>query len=90
MSVKISRSGLGVDQTWQDVTGSRAGATTYTNSSGKPIEVMIQTGTGSGTTPTVNGLALGTVAISSSGVFIVPPNGTYSISAMPSKWWELR
>jgi hypothetical protein len=33
--------GLGVNQTWQGVTGSRAIGTTYTNSTGKPITVTI-------------------------------------------------
>ena len=34
--------GLGVNQTWQNVTGSRVSGTTYTNSTGKPIFVSIQ------------------------------------------------
>jgi hypothetical protein len=33
--------GIGVGQTWTDVTGSRAIGTTYTNSTGKPIQVSI-------------------------------------------------
>ncbi len=32
---------VGVGQTWQDVTASRAKATTYTNSTGKPVEVNV-------------------------------------------------
>jgi len=32
---------IGVGQTWQDVTSSRAKNTTYTNSTGKPIQVFI-------------------------------------------------
>jgi hypothetical protein len=34
--------GIGISQTWQNVTGSRALGTTYTNSSGKPIQVHVQ------------------------------------------------
>jgi hypothetical protein len=34
--------GIGIGQTWQSVTGSRALGTTYTNSSGKPIQVHVQ------------------------------------------------
>jgi hypothetical protein len=34
--------GLGVGQTWQDVTASRVSGTTYTNSTGKPIQVNFQ------------------------------------------------
>jgi hypothetical protein len=33
---------IGVGQTWQNVTGSRALGTTYTNTSGKPIQVHVQ------------------------------------------------
>jgi hypothetical protein len=33
---------IGVGQTWTNVTGSRALGTTYTNSSGKPIQVHVQ------------------------------------------------
>lgn len=33
--------GLGVGQTWQNLTGSRIANTTYTNTTGKPIEVYI-------------------------------------------------
>jgi hypothetical protein len=32
---------IGVGQTWQNVTGSRAAGTTYTNSTGKPIQIII-------------------------------------------------
>lgn len=34
---------FGIGQTWQDVTASRALATTYTNSTGKPITVIVST-----------------------------------------------
>ena len=33
--------GIGVGQTWQNVTGSRSAGTTYTNSTGKPISVSL-------------------------------------------------
>jgi len=36
-----TQSGIGWNQTWQDVTSSRASNTTYTNSTGKPIMVSI-------------------------------------------------
>ena len=43
--------GIGVNQSWQDVTGSRALTTTYTNSTGKPIilNINISAGAVSGT-----------------------------------------
>jgi len=33
----------GVGQAWSNVTGSRAGSTTYTNSTGRPIQVLVTT-----------------------------------------------
>jgi hypothetical protein len=37
----LSASSLGMGQTWQSVTGSRAAATNYTNSTGRPIQVVV-------------------------------------------------
>ncbi len=34
---------IGVGQTWQDVTSSRASGVTYTNSTGKPITAVVNT-----------------------------------------------
>ena len=92
--------GIGVSQTWTDVTSSRAAGTTYTNSTGKPIQVFINMGTsGGGTcTMTVGGLSLGgsiVVANNSSIVlsFIVPNSTTYVLTVSGSsvtKWTELR
>jgi hypothetical protein len=42
-------SGLGVGQTWQNVIGSRALNTYYTNTTGKPIQLAVQSTTISGT-----------------------------------------
>lgn len=42
-------SGIGVGQTWQNVTGSRAAGTAYQNTTGKPIMVHIQTASSSTT-----------------------------------------
>lgn len=36
---------IGVGQTWQDVTASRNAGVTYTNSTGKPIQVIVRMGT---------------------------------------------
>lgn len=38
---------IGVDQTWQDVSGSRAHTTSYQNTTGKPIQVAIADSSGS-------------------------------------------
>lgn len=94
-------SSLGYGQTWQSVTGSRAAATTYYNTTGKPIAVSIMSnGTQASLQITVNGVIAsspqwGGAANSStqSGFVIVPPGGSYSASISGgniSAWSELR
>jgi hypothetical protein len=96
---------IGVGQTWQNVTGSRAAGTTYTNSTGKPIFISVH-GTGSPTngvmSMTVDGVSLGQQgsAAVSSGVFystmtaIVPNGSTYKADNVNGwtlvSWAELR
>jgi len=95
--------GIGVGQTWTNVTASRATGTTYTNSTGKPIMVVV--------TPVASGSLIGTFNISGSAVgvvqftpsgggggspfFYIIPNGvTYSVTNNANFninfWWELR
>jgi hypothetical protein len=97
--------GIGIGQTWQDVTGSRSAGTTYTNSTGKPIFISVA-GSGSpnagAMSMTVDGVLLGTQgsAAVSSGVFyatmtaIVPNSSTYRVDNVNSwslgRWVELR
>jgi hypothetical protein len=97
--------GIGIGQTWQDVTGSRAAGTTYTNSTGKPIFISVF-GTGSPNSGvmsmTVDGVSLGQQgsAAVSSGVFystmtaIVPNGSTYRVNSVNNwslgSWAELR
>jgi len=84
---------VGVGQTWQDVTASRVSGTTYTNSTGKPIQVLVtmnQSLAGSGnTTIVVGGITIvnstyqsnatgGSQPISFS--FIVPNSATYTLT----------
>ena len=80
--------GIGVNQTWQDVTASRSAGVTYTNTTGKPIYVSIKarsTGAGAILALTVNGIEIGHITASASNVYhggqvtAVVPNGvTYS------------
>lgn len=86
---------MGVGQTWQDMTSSRAIGSTYTNSTGAPLYVAILGGYSTGATITVNGYSFG--ASTSGGQiglfnFIVPPSHTYSITGLSplTKWSELR
>jgi hypothetical protein len=83
---------IGYGQTWQDVTGSRAFGVTYTNTTGRPIFVIV-----TGTTPssangaftlTVDGVVVATNGIVGNGgnsgqhrlptSAIVPPGSSYS------------
>lgn len=92
---------LGLGQTWQVVTGSRALGSTYTNSSMRPRFVMVSLTCPTGGAPviTVAGVNIGQVVgnsntgtIAGSGYFIVPPGATYSVSsagASLSTWSEL-
>jgi len=92
---------LGIGQTFQDMTASRALGTTYTNTTARPILVAITVTYGSGTTMT---MMIGGVSIPADGshaaterttnTFIIPPGMTYSYSTSGGdtlyKWAELR
>jgi hypothetical protein len=96
--------GLGVNQTWQDVTGSRAMGTTYTNSTGKPIQICInmaisltsQSGTATLTiSSTVISIYTSQYSNKQATNHIIPNGGTYSIaqsggSMTIERWMELR
>ena len=96
---------FGIGQTWQDVTASRALGTTYTNTTGRPIEVSISLPDTVSQSPTVT-INVGGVNIlinkyddgggvsSFSNSFVVPIGATYRISVNISvpitTWAELR
>jgi hypothetical protein len=85
---------IGISQTWQNVTGSRASGTSYTNSTTRPISVCVSGGTNSSgqgiTSVVVGGVTISkghtsSQAVSntfyiSTGAFIVPPGSTYSVT----------
>lgn len=93
-------SGLGITdaivdgQTWQNVTASRAVATTYYNTTNRPITVMVGVVNSStqnaAIIPVVNGITLPTNggnngnagATYGSATFIVPPAGSYSVTSI--------
>ena len=89
-TVALTADVLGVGQAWTDVTGSRVFGTTYTNSTTKPITVIVGTqAAGAGVyyvTPTVGGVALprhgsnSSVGSYLSLTFIVPAGATYSVA----------
>lgn len=95
---------IGVDQSWQNVTGSRSINTTYTNTSSNPRMVSISLPDTNNQTPTVSVLVGGVTIMSlnyDSGSnfgahaysFIVPSGATYRVnltSGTVSIWSELR
>jgi hypothetical protein len=95
---------IGVGQTWQDVSGSRAVGTTYTNSTGKPIMVAVTYTCSSANTVqglTISGASVYAAAIQAlanyaSGFSLMVPNGaTYVILTNGGTltlvtWYELR
>jgi hypothetical protein len=88
---------IGVGQTWTDVTASRAYGTTYTNSTGKPIFVFVQSaGASSSSAATVAGViaaAANTTSTASVVYFIVPNGATYVVTIVGTslqRWGELR
>jgi hypothetical protein len=87
-------SAIGVGQTWQDLSGSRTFGTTYTNSTGKPILVMINANgarvTGSFTIDSVT-LSISNIDFTQPYTFIVPNGSTYSFNLGSLVFWaELR
>lgn len=93
---------FGVGQTWQDVTGSRALATTYTNTTGKLIQVSViiqdsnnadnlnffVNGSAVISMPDIGGGAAGFQQLT----ITVPPTQTYRLETanLIHSWWELR
>lgn len=86
---------IGVNQTWQNVTSSRASGTTYTNSTGRPIMVLVTTNNNSNTVCNVAGTQItngGNSPSYTNATFIVPNGSTYSVTAGSgiTYWAELR
>lgn len=96
---------LGVDQTWQNMSGSRAFGTTYTNSGTKPICFTFQISSatsGSTLTTVVGGVTLsvananlGSAYVNNWPIVVVPAGATYSVSISYGSiaylsWSELR
>ena len=101
-TVNSLNAGIGVNQTWTDVTASRAIGTTYTNSTGKPIMVAISYTNSAGAT--VQGLVIGGVTVyaagsevgNGSGFSLLVPNGLTYVTTTNGgtmtkvTWYELR
>ena len=102
----VSGGFLGIGQTWQYVTASRVLGTTYTNTSGKPIQISVTLyATANNSSPVVN-LLIGGVVSQIGGSYgahtycymsmIIPSGVTYSVTSTGTggytltKWYELR
>lgn len=97
-----SLSRLGVGQTWSDVSGSRAFGTTYTNSTGRPIQVSItishavsdSTDFLIGGSIVASGTAGAQTGEKTTYCHIIPNGQTYRVNITLggptiSQWWEL-
>ena len=92
--------GIGYGQTWQDVTASRALATDYTNSTGKPIQISctVRIGTDAWGQIMIDGVKVASSRQNGiSGYYdcllsaIVPDGGIYSLTGTSLQFWsELR
>ena len=95
---------LGDNQTWQDMTASRAASTTYTNATGRPIVISVTSYRGSGSGINRVQLSVGGQVVAQNfgmeatqdtavtAYAVVPPGATYSAGVVTSlsKWMELR
>jgi hypothetical protein len=76
----VQNMGLGWGQSWANVTGSRSAGTTYTNSTGKPIVVVIGIGDDNQSAYIyVNGVATAKFGYQISATTVVPNGSTYYI-----------
>jgi len=96
---------IGMGQSYQDMTASRASGVTYTNSTGRTIAITAWSTTGGITNQLANGFVNGVLIVSNSlysngpgysafAYFLVPPGATYRIdfgnAGVSTKWYELR
>lgn len=90
---------LGVGQSWVNQTAVRSSGVTYTNDTGRPIQVLISftlAGAGQSAQITVNGAPFplqssGGAAWMSNFSVIIPSGNTYKYDGVAvGGWWELR
>lgn len=89
----VDVSSIGVNQTWQNVIGSRTSGTTYTNSTSKPIVVSVTTGGAGVASLVIGGVTVATLAAGAQQQIsgIVPVGATYVVTTTTAQSWaELR
>ena len=88
LAAALAAGGLGIGQTWQDVTATRTAGVNYTNTTGKPIAVAIAGGNTAAGNGGLRGYAGGVAALvvdcsagaNVGGTFIVPPGAVYYVT----------
>ncbi len=94
-----SNNAIGVGQSWSDVTSSRSSNTTYTNTTGKPIQIMVLTPSWNNAGSfdlLVDGITVMSIGNQdgynqSKPTSVLIPNGsTYRVNGNFQKWSELR
>ena len=100
MGVTVNTPSLGIGQTWQNVSASRAIGTTYYNTTAKPIFVFCgwsANGSNVTTTLTVNGVIASTTYMDTYArplcCGVIPPGASYVINSGVTTgftWSELR
>lgn len=97
-TVALTSQVIGVGQTWQDLTASRAASTTYTNSTGKPIFISVILSQDDGRIDlTIDGLLIGRSGTTQGPIYytltgIIPAGSTYKVDTTGGAltWCELR
>lgn len=79
---------IGFDQTWQDVKASRAGNTTYTNSTGKPIQLNLNFSIANDGDASFQVDSLTLAGGQLSGI-IIPAGSTYRLNASNIAWLSI-
>ena len=89
----VDLTSIGINQTWQNMTGSRTSGTTYTNSTGKPIMVNVQSTGASTCSCVVSGVIVAIYSQTNNvetSSFIVPNGATYTLTGSWTAVAELR
>lgn len=104
-TIAAPETGIGTNQTWLNLTSSRVKGTTYTNSTGRPIQIIVtcnlQGISQASMTLTVNGIAIAMMGQNTAGLgtgvwtpltAILPAGATYVVTGSGSihSWAELR
>lgn len=83
-------SSLGVGQTWQNVTGSRVSGTTYYNTTGRPIQLMVAPNATGFSAISIDGVSINGTGNNAYFGAVIKPGGSYALTGTINQWQELR